>query len=50
MRRLQLSEIKANALQFMEAQTRPLAAVNYNELCNSPGLDVALVPQRPRDL
>lgn len=33
-------------LQFMKAQTRPVAVVNYNELYNSPDPDVALMPQR----
>lgn len=34
----------------MKAQTRPVAVVNYNELCNSPGPDVALMPQILRNL
>lgn len=50
MGRLQLLEIKADALQFMKAQTRPVAAVNFNELCKCPGPDVALMPQRLRNL
>lgn len=49
MRRLQLLEIKADGLQFMKAHTRPIAAVNYNELRDSPGPDVALMPQRLRN-
>lgn len=50
MRRLHLLEIKADTLQFMKVHTRSIAAVNYNELCDSPGPDVALMPQRLRNL
>lgn len=35
MRRPQLPEIKADTLQFMKAQTRPTAAVNYNKFHDS---------------
>ena len=35
MRRLQLPEIQADALQFMKVQTRPIAAVNYNKFHDS---------------
>lgn len=50
MRRLQLLEIKADALQFMKVQTRLIAVMNYNVLCDSSGPDVALMPQRLRNL
>ena len=33
-------------LQFMKAQTRVVAVVNYNELCSSPGPDVALMSEK----
>lgn len=50
MRRLELLEIKADALQFMKVQTRLVAVMNYNELCDSSGPDVALMSQKLRNL
>lgn len=42
MKRLQLLEMKTDALQFMTVHTRPGAVMNYNVLCDSPGPDGAL--------
>lgn len=49
MRRLQLLEIKADALQFMKVQTSLVAVMNYNELSDSSVPDVALMPQKLRN-